>query len=102
MINRALLRSPRFKFSRGVSDQGAPLFYTHLTKDMSKTHDIVPNELRIGLALVGLAVPVATCELIADVMLGIQEKGGKFDISDASKIEADFDRRQKAKRKPTV
>ena len=102
MINRALLRSPRFKFSREVSDQGASLFYTHLIKDMRKTHTIVPNELRIALALVGLAVPVGTCELIADVVLGIQEKGGKFDISDASRIEANFDSRQRAKRKVTV
>ena len=69
---------------------------------MSKKHDIVPNELRIGLALVGIVAKKEMCELIADVVIGIQEKGGKFDISDAARIEANFDSRQRAKRTITV
>lgn len=69
---------------------------------MSKVHDVLPNELRIALSLVGISVRKETCELIADVVIGIQEKGGKFNIADASRIEANFDSRQRMNRKITV
>jgi hypothetical protein len=61
---------------------------------MSKiTKDQKANYLRLALAMSGISVVTEVAELILTINEGINEKGDKFSIRDASKIEADIQRK---------
>lgn len=47
------------------------------------------NYLRIGLAMSQITVNDAAAEVIIRVYEGIQQKGGKFSVHDAAKIEVE-------------
>lgn len=51
------------------------------------------ESLRIALALVGIGVNSQTTCLLLEVFKAVQQKGGKFNIEDAVRIEYDVQKR---------